>query len=124
MILLIILFGVFTASLIINWKSPYGNDPMLLVALMSGIILLISSLSVATNYFNTEAKVEEFKAVESTIEVMRSNTEGTSMRSDLEIVALQQQIIDSNKWLAGAKYRNSICDICIPDKVLNLKPLE
>ncbi|NIU82885.1 MAG: hypothetical protein GWN64_05240 [Candidatus Thorarchaeota archaeon] len=65
--------------------------------------------------------IEQFKSVESTVEVARLNEN----ISPLELAALQHKIVESNAWLAKAQYWNSfpIISWYYPEKVMELHPI-
>ena len=81
------------------------------------IILLIGILlSIPLTYYETVAEIEQFESVKISIENARMNG------SELERVALQDRIMDTNKWIAYNKYWNgTIWNLWIPDKIMELE---
>lgn len=83
------------------------------------VILVISMILWPISYMVELNNIEEFKAVEKTLPIIRDTT------SEFENFRLNEEIIEQNKWLATAQYWNkTIFDTWIPDEVDNLKPLK
>ena len=81
--------------------------------------LLVGLISLPISRMDTSAKIAEYKSVELTLEQARKDD------NQMENVALQHKIIDSNKWLASQQYYNgTLFDIWIPDEILKLKPIK
>jgi len=71
------------------------------------------------NYYFTTADIQRFNAVQETIN--RARERGAVMES----AAFQLEIASENKWLAAQKFWNSTTfDMCIPDEVERLEPIE
>ena len=98
-----------------DWKEPLGFT---LIAI-GGFCLFIALIALPINIMTVYSDIAEYKSVELTIEQTRNND------NQLENIALQHKIIDSNKWLASQLYYNStLFDLWIPDEILELKPLQ
>jgi hypothetical protein len=70
-------------------------------------------------YYKTTESIAQFNATKTTLEVARRNG------NILENAALQTKILESNNWLASAKYYKSTqFGLWIPNAVLELKPIE
>lgn len=68
---------------------------------------------------SVHSEIRRFEATKATIEQARENG------IDLEDAAMQQNIIESNQWLAGRQYNNStIFGYWIPDEVDDLEPIQ
>jgi len=65
--------------------------------------------------------VREFLALKATVEAARQNEH----ISELELAALQQKIIEANKWLASTQYYRRLfwTNIFYPPVVLELEPI-
>lgn len=81
-----------------------------------GLALIIWPIS----YYDTKAEIREFQAVELTLKTARAN----QAISAVELAAIQQKVVDANRWLARIAYWNSgILGLWIPDAVDSLKPI-
>lgn len=88
--------------------------------LLFGLLSLLVIICLILSPYATRQEIAEYYAVKQTID----NARATDI-TDIERAALTQKIVDTNKWLAGVKYNNSIflLDDFIPDEVENLEPL-
>jgi hypothetical protein len=86
------------------------------------LFLFIGLVSIPINRMGVNGEISEFKAVQTSLLNAREN-KGISQ---FEIAAIQQKVVDSNKWLASYKYYNSISIIewWIPDSVDKLEPIQ
>jgi len=66
-----------------------------------------------------KSEMAEFLACKQTIENSRSYE-----LSELERVSIQNEIIQQNKWLARAKYTNTLWINCVPDNIELLEPIK
>jgi hypothetical protein len=96
-----------------------------LTATISWIILVVSSTllfswPITSAYLH--AKISEYKAVESSIQLARV----TRYMSDYELRGIQVTIAEWNGWLAfwNSLDSNPIIDLYIPEEIHNLKPME
>lgn len=81
--------------------------------------LLIFLIMLPIYYYGVES---EIRGYESTIESIENAREADK---DFENAAIQQKIIDANKWLSEQQYWNeSIWDIYTPDEIMELKPIK
>ena len=76
-----------------DWMLPLGIGLLL--------IAVIALLCYPVAIFDTNAKVKEFESVRVTIENARGEA------SDYELAAIQQRVVDANKWLASVRYYRS-----------------
>jgi len=91
----------------------------LLVAL--GILLVAVLFTLGICRLAVNGEVREFLSLKATVEAARQNEH----ISELELAALQQKIIEANKWLASTQYyrRLSWTDVFYPPAVLDLEPI-
>jgi hypothetical protein len=86
-----------------------------------GGFLFIALLLLPFNYYSTKSEIVEFKSIQSTLENARENKNA----SPYEIAAIQQKVVDANKWLASNQYWNdTVLGWYIPDEVDDLKPIK
>jgi hypothetical protein len=118
-----ILLGIGLVLLIVGiiWgklDSFEGAGPMLMI-IMGSIFTLIVAIGLIFNPIEANTKIAQFEAVRMSVEQARSD--GTN----IENTAMQLMIINSNEWLAGIQYENSIFfyDDFIPDEVDRLEPI-
>lgn len=90
---------------------------MLIIAVLIGVSLLAWPVC----YVGTISKIQEFRAVQQTLEEARAN----KSISNLELAAIQHKVVDSNKWLASTQYWNAKfgIDLYYPDEVDSLVPM-
>jgi len=90
-----------------------------LVAL--GFFLVISLVTIGVSRLTVNGEVREFLALQATVEAARQNAH----ISELELAALQQKVIEANKWLASAQYYRRLfwTDVFYPPAVLELEPI-
>ena len=100
-----------------DWDLIEGTGAIL--AFISGMALVIGLIILPINRMDSFAKIAEYKSVELTLEQARKDD------NQMENVALQHKIIDSNKWLASQLYYNgTLFDIWVPDEILELEPIK
>jgi small basic protein len=88
----------------------------LMVVLGVGLIMgLIAQLEIP-------ASIAEFISVKTTVETARANPAITSV----ELAALQQKIVDENRWLARVKYFKGlpVVGFFIKNRVKDLEPIQ
>ena len=97
------------------------EDIFIVFGIFFFIVLLGALCYLGSNHLDTHAKIKEFLAIKRTVEIARQNPN----ISPLEIAALQQKIIEANKWLANNKYyaKNPWTSWFIPGEVLKLRPI-
>jgi hypothetical protein len=85
-----------------------------------GVVLLIVLFTLPFIHYSIKSQIVEFKSVQTTLENARENKNA----SPYEIAAIQQKVVDANKWLASNQYWNdTIFGWYIPDEVDDLKPI-
>jgi len=91
----------------------------LLIAL--GFFLVVSLITIGVSRLTVNGEVREFMALQATVEAARQNAH----ISELELAALQQKIIEANKWLASTQYYRRMLwtNIFYPPVVLELEPI-
>ena len=96
------------------------DDLIVFLMVVFSFLLYIAILALPIGYYSTKVKIVEFKSVQSTLENARENKNA----NPYEIAAIQQKVVDSNKWLANKQYWNdTILGWYIPDEVDDLKPI-
>jgi hypothetical protein len=94
----------------------------LIVFLMGvfALLLCVAIFALPIEYYSAKSKIAEYKSVQTTLENARENKNA----NPYEIAAIQQKVVDSNKWLANKQYWNdTILGWYIPDEVDDLKPI-
>ena len=82
-----------------------------LLAIAAGSLFLVSVLACPISQLGVKSKMKAFESVKATLSVARET-------QTLENVALQLEVIKSNKWLASTKYWNTtVFEIFIPDEI-------
>ena len=85
-----------------------------------GFVLFFMIVFQPIIYYTHVGEIVEFKSIQTTLETARQGN-----YSPYEIAAIQQKVVDSNKWLANIQYWNStILEWYIPDEVDGLKPIK
>jgi len=86
-----------------------------------GILLAAVLLSLGLCRLTVNGEVREFLALKATVDAARQNEN----ISELELVALQQKIIEANKWLASTQYYRRLfwTNVFYPPVVLELEPI-
>lgn len=123
MILLIILGALTTIGvLLIVFTGEFSslNTVGQVIAVFSGIVLLVALIALPVNYYSTKAEVDRYHALKETIEEARRGEV-----SEIERAALIQEIAGYNKDLASAKFWNdTLFDIYIFDGLTELEFLK
>lgn len=84
-------------------------------------MLSIGLITLPINIYRIESEIRQFYITGITYEKARKNHN----ISVFENAAIQIDIAKQNRWLISNQYWNqTIFDIWIPDKIMNLKPLE
>jgi len=86
-----------------------------------GILLVAGLFTLGVSRLAINGEVREFVALRATVEAARQNEH----ISELELAALQQKIIEVNKWLASTQYYRRLfwTNIFYPPVVLELEPI-
>lgn len=87
-----------------------------------GVLIVMLLILLPINRMIINGEIAEFKSVENTLYNARTDKK----ISNFEIAAIQQKVVDNNRWLASNKFYNSIPIIewYIPDEVDNLEPIK
>lgn len=89
------------------------------IGVVSGGVLLLILLIIPANYYNTMESVSKFNATKQSISILRKNGD------NYEKAALQNSIIECNRWLASAQfYRKGLFRFFVPKIVDEMKPIE
>jgi len=80
-----------------------------------------SLVTMGISRLTANGEVREFLALKATVEAARQNEHV----SELELAALQQKIIEANKWLASTQYYRRLfwTNVFYPPVVLDLEPI-
>jgi len=124
-VLLIVAVPFILVAMYAIWqtKRRYGGMSCgtvgLLVAL--GILLVAVLFTLGVCRLAVNGDVREFLALKATVKAARQN----EYISELELAALQQKIIEANKWLASTQYYRRLfwTNIFYPPVVLDLEPI-
>ena len=86
-----------------------------------GILLVAILFTLGVSRLEANGEVREFLALKATVEAARQNED----ISELELAALQQKIIEANKWLASTQYYRRLfwTNVFYPPVVLELEPI-
>ncbi len=119
MLLLIVCIVAVVVSIVYESRSRYGHDWPAAVVIFCGIIGLVVLAGLIFNPIEVRGDIARFNAVRSTVERARQNGES------FEDAALQLEVAEQNKWLAGRQYFNSLFFLgdFIPDEVDELEPI-
>ena len=99
-------------------KDGYGFG---VVGFFLGVIFLVVCMDMIGDRISTLAKIQEFKATAETVKIARDNPD----ISTFELAAVQQKVIDSNRWLASKQWyrQNPFFSWFVPKSVMSLKPI-
>ena len=104
-------------------KSEWGSDRevvFVLAVIFSGLVFLISLVSVPVMRMEYNAEYHKYHATVETIEAARAKNDNWH-----ENVSLTKDVIEMNNWLASAKYYHSIFgSLYVPKKILELERIE
>lgn len=118
-IIIIILLIMLKGGSHLTSKTKFYGTGFILV-IISGIILTLGVLLLPVSYYGTKSEIQEYYSVKQTIKEARQ-----ADTSEVERATVTQKIIETNQWLASAKYwNNSIFDIYYPDEIESLEPLK
>jgi len=104
-----------------NWRWGGESDKVFAAVLVLGGLLAVIFFVLGVNRLEENGKIQEFLAIKATVEAARQNEDV----SELELAALQQKVVEANKWLASAQYYRKLfwTSIFYPPSVLELEPL-
>lgn len=91
------------------------------LAIFSILGLLVAFTSILPIRIGLNGDIQEFRSVQNTLAIARERGD------NFEKAAIQNSIVDTNKWLAKTQYYNKnmwLWDIWIPDEVMKLEPIE
>lgn len=115
MILLISLF-ILTVAFVVIAKRTYQYELELLSIALSfvfGTAFFIAAVTIPISHYRFHKSVAQLEAFKQTVEASRK-----ANPTDIERVAIMQQITEWNQQIAGAKYDNKgIRDLWIPDEI-------
>jgi len=99
-----------------SWEEKAGP---IVTTIIGGFATLIVVLAVIFHPISTGAEIEQFNSVKETLESAKMNTE----ISEFELAAIQQKVIDQNKWLANAHYwaKHPLTNWFWPREILKLE---
>jgi hypothetical protein len=120
MLLGTIILAVLIIGGILLYRFEIAECTGAVVAATTGFVLFFWLLIWVLNYSLNCAGIQEFKAVQQTIDVSRGNA-----GSEYERVMLTEKIIEKNEWLAGCKFWNeTFVGDQIPDEIMELEPIK
>lgn len=119
MLILTTLF-IITAIGMVMMHRDDGSFWGFMILTFGCVLLFISIIALPVGHMETKSKILTFQAVEYTL-----NNSRISTLPEIERAAIQNQVIEVNKWLASIKYYNTtMLDIWIPDEVDELQPIK
>ena len=123
-VLLIVAVPFALAAMYALWQRTrwYGVSSWVVGLLVGlGILLAAVLLSLGLCRLTVNGEVRGFVALQATVEAARQNEH----ISELELAALQQKIIEANKWLASTQYYRRLfwTNVFFPPVVLELEPI-
>ena len=93
--------------------------PGIFLTVVGGVFLFIFLIGIPLQHIEIKARIEQFKAVRTTIDIAR--TEGR----EIESAALVLEIAKRNAWLVRQQYwNNHYFGIYYPDEIMRLQPLK
>lgn len=115
-----LILGILITILILGIVAFRINEIAGIFLTTTGVVLLVmSAATIPIERMATLAGIEQFKATQKTYEVARNKN------VDLEKAAIQLDVAEQNRWLAGKKYWNAtVFDIWIHDEIETLSPIE
>jgi len=124
-VVLIVAVPFVLAAIYALWQTKRGGGMSSEeVGLLVGLGILLAAVLLfllGACRLTVNGKIREFLALEATVHAARQN----ESISELELAALQQKIIEANKWLASAKYYRRLfwTNVFYPPAVLELEPI-
>lgn len=80
-----------------SWEEKGGP---IFTTILGAIGTFIVVLALILHPISTRAEIEQFNSVKETLESARMNIE----MSEFELAAIQQKVIEENKWLVASQY--------------------
>ena len=118
MLVLGILIGLCVLGVILL-KTMDDEILGVIIAIFSGMLLLIALILLPFSRMEYNAGIERFKSTQQTYETARLNN------VKIENAAIQMDIAKMNRDLASAQYYNqTVFDMWIPEEIMELKPIE
>ena len=104
-----------------NWRWGGESDRVFGALLILGGLLAVVFFVLGVNRLEENGKIQEFLAIKATVEAARRDEN----ISELELAALQQKVVEANKWLASAQYYRKLfwTSVFYPPAVLELEPI-
>ena len=123
-VLLVVAIPFVLAAIYALWQRTrwYGVSSWVVGLLAAfGVLFVAVLFTLGVCRLAVNGEVREFLALKATVEAARQNEH----ISELELAALQQKIIDANKWLASTQYYRRLLwtNIFYPPVVLELEPI-
>jgi len=123
-VMLIVAVPFVLAAMYALWqRKRWGGMSSGVVGLLVGLGILLAAvlLSLGLCRLTVNGGVREFLALKATVDAARQNEN----ISELELAALQQKIIEANKWLASTQYYRRLfwTNVFYPPVVLELEPI-
>lgn len=115
MILLISLFILTVAFVVIATRTHRDELEALgiVLSVFFGAAFFIAAVTIPSSHYRFHKSVAKLEAFKQTVEASRK-----ANPTDIERVAIMQQITEWNQQIAGAKYDNKgIWDLWIPDEI-------
>jgi len=90
------------------------------ILILFGVVGLVAiAISVPLIHSSIKSEILKFEETRATYDWAREQD------VDMEIAAIQLNIAEHNRWLEGKQYwNNTVVGIFIPDKVMELKPMQ
>jgi len=104
-----------------NWRWGGESDRVFGALLILDGLLAVVFFVLGVNRLEENGKIQEFLAIKATVEAARQNEDV----SELELAALQQKVVEANKWLASSQYYRNLfwTSVFYPPEVLELEPI-
>jgi len=104
-----------------NWRWGGESDRVFGALLVLDGLLAVVFFVLGVNRLEENGKIQEFLAIKATVEAARQNEDV----SELELAALQQKVVEANKWLASSQYYRNLfwTSVFYPPEVLELEPI-
>jgi len=123
-VLLIVAVPFMLVAMYALWQRTrwYGVSSWVVGLLVApGILFGAVLFTLGVCRLEVNGEVREFLALKATVEAARQNEH----ISELELAALQQKIIEVNKWLASTQYYRRLfwTNVFYPPVVLELEPI-
>jgi uncharacterized membrane protein YdfJ with MMPL/SSD domain len=97
----------------------FGPDPSFdggMIITIGSVVLIIFFCIAIFNPMSVRSEIRQYESIKSTLESAREN-------ESIENTALQIKVIDTNRWLAKAKYWAEKMPAFHPKEILGLEPI-